>query len=68
MAEPNTASGFFSELAVLVTELHTLIKTWITVGEKASTLLDSANGCVVDLEADADKVTDAVKAFKIKVF
>jgi len=52
----------------LLALIRGLIVALTATVQKWGVVADSVNGCVIELDQDADKVTDAVKAFKIKVF
>ena len=56
-----TPPSLLSLIRALIVALTATVQKWGVVA-------DSVNGCVIELDQDADKVTDAVKAFKIKVF
>jgi hypothetical protein len=49
----------------LLALIRSLIVAWTDMANKWAALADTLSGCVVEIEADADKATDAIKALKI---
>ena len=48
--------------------IRNLILAWTETAKKVGDAADAVKACVTEIQADADKGTAALQAFKVKVF